>query len=72
MKPKCIYLTKTGPSETISLKRETTMKMYHDQEKPGISRQSNWFFFSEANHLTVAVFPRQVKSGVLRARSIRD
>ena len=48
------------------------MKMYQDQELPGMSRKSNWVFLSEAKQLTVAVIPRQVNSGVLRVKSIRD
>ena len=49
------------------------MKMYQDQELPRTSTKSNWvFFFSEAKQLTAAVIARQVKSGVLRVKSIRD
>ena len=52
---------------------EDVLKMYQDQELPRTSRKSNWvFFFSEAKQLTVAVIARQVKSGVLRVKIIRD
>ena len=39
---------------------------------PGISTQQMRFFFFSNEQLAVAVNPRQVKSGVLRAKTILD
>ena len=48
--------------EDVSRPRITT---YEQKEQLGV-------FFSEAKQLTIAVIARQVKSGVLRVKSIRD
>ena len=53
---------KRNDDEDVSRPRITT---YEQKEQLG-------FFFSKAKQLTVAVIARQVKSGVLRVKSIRD
>ena len=47
------------------------MKTYQEKNQVLAHRANGVFFFSN-KQLTVAVNPRQIKSGVLRAKTIRD
>ena len=47
------------------------MKTYQEKNQV-LAHRANGFLFFSNKQLTVAVNPRQIKSGVLRAKSIRD
>ena len=65
--------SKLDPQRASAQKWKMIRMMYEDQKKRSISTHSNWvLFLSLKKQLIIAVKPRQVKSGVLWAKSIRD
>ena len=49
-----------------------TMKTYQEKKNKLLAHRANGFHFFSNKQLTVAVNPRQIKSGVLRAKTIQD